>query len=151
MFSVQTKTCRKCGCTNPVSEYPKDRTCTDGCSNVCIHCHRDRQRARISRNPERLAEYHRTYRNAHRGSFVARNIARQRGQKTATPLWANTAEINAVYSRARKLETLDGIKRHVDHIVPLRGKLVCGLHVENNLQILTAKENMRKTNHFDAQ
>lgn len=66
----------------------------------------------------------------------------------AYPLWADLEKINKIYyeSKLRTVET--GISHHVDHIIPLLGKYVCGLHVENNLQILTARENLVKSNSF---
>jgi hypothetical protein len=64
----------------------------------------------------------------------------------ATPLWANKKKIKEFYSVAKLLTENTGVKHHVDHIVPLRGEFVCGLHVEHNLQILTQEENIRKSN-----
>lgn len=57
--------------------------------------------------------------------------------------------IKSIYKSAKKLTIETGIKYHVDHIIPLRGKYVCGLNVPWNLQILTAIENCRKSNKVD--
>jgi len=66
--------------------------------------------------------------------------------KTATPRWANKVEIRQIYKNMTFLNTLGGAKYNVDHIIPLHGVNVSGLHVENNLQIVTAKANMAKAN-----
>ncbi len=65
-----------------------------------------------------------------------------------TPSWANKDEIKKIYLEAQKLSKTTSVKHHVDHIIPLRHPLVCGLHVENNLQILTKDENIAKSNSF---
>lgn len=57
------------------------------------------------------------------------------------PAWADMGKIRDIY-----VNRPEG--HHVDHIVPLRGKTVCGFHVEHNLQYLPALENMRKHNTF---
>ena len=57
------------------------------------------------------------------------------------PKWANLKKIMEIY-----VNRPEGY--HVDHIIPLRGKLVSGLHVESNLQYLPALENMKKHNKF---
>lgn len=151
MFSVSTKTCRTCGCSNPVLDYSKDKNCIDGHSNVCRTCRRAQMRAYKARNAERLKTYHCSYRKDNTGQFVAYGVARRTGEKLATPAWANLQDVNKIYAEAKRLEKLDGVKRHVDHIVPIKHKLVCGLHVEHNLQILTASENVKKSNRFEIQ
>jgi hypothetical protein len=68
---------------------------------------------------------------------------------TATPKWMNIVKVQDIYKEAVELEYITGIEFHVDHIIPLNHKLVCGLHCEDNLQILTSYENMKKYNTFE--
>ena len=66
----------------------------------------------------------------------------------ATPQWANRELIKMWYEVAAVLRR-SGVNFQVDHIVPLAGENVCGLHTHDNLQILTKAENVRKKNRFD--
>ena len=72
--------------------------------------------------------------------------------KNATPVWLNQTQVKEIehyHWLARDLEIVSGEKYHVDHIVPIKGKLVCGLHVPWNLQILPSDINLSKGNRFD--
>lgn len=62
--------------------------------------------------------------------------------RKATPSWADKELIKKFYENRP-----DGF--HVDHIIPLRGEFVCGLHVIENLQYLPAEDNMAKSNNFN--
>lgn len=76
--------------------------------------------------------------------------ARRRAKKLqATPPWLtddHKKSIAAIYRRAVQLTKETGTEYHVDHIVPLAGRNVRGLHVPWNLQVITASENHRKWN-----
>ena len=70
----------------------------------------------------------------------------------ATPDWLTAvqkAQIAEFYEIAEALNMQTGIKHHVDHIVPLKGKNVTGFHVPWNLQILTATQNISKGNRYE--
>lgn len=78
------------------------------------------------------------------------NEARRRARKVrAMPAWANRAAIRAIYVEAKKRIKDTGESWHVDHVIPLAGKNVCGLHVHHNLQIILGIDNMRKSNKFN--
>lgn len=66
--------------------------------------------------------------------------------KQGTPAWADQNAVREFYIKAAELRESTGQDWHVDHIVPLVSKFVCGLHCEANLQILPGKENLRKNN-----
>lgn len=68
--------------------------------------------------------------------------------RQATPVWADHKLIKAIYAEAARLSDETGVPHAVDHIVPLRGRNVCGLHTHHNLQVITAKENRMKGNRF---
>ena len=61
---------------------------------------------------------------------------------SATPAWADMKAIKKIYTEAK------ATRLTVDHIVPLRGKTVCGLHVETNLRLITRGQNSRKGNRW---
>ncbi len=73
----------------------------------------------------------------------AKNAKRRALKLRATPAWADLEAIKQFYANCPE-------GYHVDHIIPLKGKNVCGLHVLNNLQYLPAKENLQKSNKYDS-
>jgi hypothetical protein len=65
-----------------------------------------------------------------------------------TVAWANLDKIAEVYVMAKFAEELTLQPHHVDHVIPLRGKLISGLHVETNLRVIPGADNLRKHNRF---
>jgi 5-methylcytosine-specific restriction endonuclease McrA len=100
------------------------------------------------RNKDRLRESRRDWNLNNPGKRAAYNSKRRALIFMAMPKWANQDELSKFYSDAKKISAETGIQHEVDHIIPLKHHLVCGLHVPANLQILTASENSRKHNSF---
>lgn len=84
-----------------------------------------------AKNPHKLTHY-----------FHKRRAAELR----AMPAWADLDAIEAIYAEAQMVQAATGIPQHVDHVVPILSKLVCGLHCEANLRVVPATENMAKNN-----
>lgn len=79
---------------------------------------------------------------------------RQAAQLQRTPKWLTADDFKAIeafYWEAKNKEIETGVRHHVDHIIPLRGKNVSGLHVPANLQVIRAAENSRKGNRYGAE
>jgi hypothetical protein len=78
---------------------------------------------------------------------MAAGVRRRQAMKlSATPAWANSFFIVEAYRLAKLRTEVTGIKWEVDHIIPLRHPLVCGLHVEHNLRVIPMAQNRRKGN-----
>ncbi len=93
-------------------------------------------------NPEKKRECDRKWSGENPEKLCAKNAGRRARKLQATPAWASTTSIKALYDSRPE-------GHHVDHIVPLKHPLVCGLHVHQNLQHLLGKENLSKSNKFD--
>jgi hypothetical protein len=98
------------------------------------------------KNRERCLARCRARYYAKRGEYIAANKKRKASIKSQTPPWADHSLIKQIYIRAAELTDSTGIEHHVDHDIPLRGRVVSGLHVHTNLVIRTRTENMAKYN-----
>lgn len=98
-------------------------------------CNRD------GKHKERRSEYYNEWLKENWPDQKAYRAARKKRVKQATPIWADLEAITEFYKNCPK-------GYHVDHIIPLFGKIVSGLHIANNLQYLPAKENLKKGNKF---
>jgi hypothetical protein len=101
------------------------------------------------KNPEKIKSINRQYAKKYAWKMTAK-VSKRRGLKlSATPKWLSFEQLNEIdliYKKSKELTTSTGIKHNVDHIIPLKGKNICGLHVPWNLRIITEKENLKKSN-----
>ena len=108
----------------------------------------EKRRCYYKKNAKKVIAATKLYIATHSG-FNAKNCASRRAQRNKSmPSWADRSAIAALYREAKRLTRETGIVHHVDHIIPLKHKLVCGLHVSANLQILPGVDNMKKSNRF---
>lgn len=131
------KECQKCKQVLLLAEYNKDASTWDTYNYSCRSCRSLVKQKFTEQNPG----YARVHYLENKSDYLA-NAARYRARLgLAQPAWANVGIIKEIYKTCPP-------GYHVDHIFPLQSDWVCGLHVENNLQCIPAKENLKKSNKF---
>lgn len=172
------KMCRSKTCLekNPqnITSFVKDSRYADGYQNRCKTCQKKYDEARFKKNRAKIlqqsksyyesnieeartkraewrenhkayaAEYGKLYRQLNPGKELAKTRKYSLAKKNTVPKWLTLAQIKEIQSIYENCP--DGYE--VDHIVPIQGKKVRGLHVPWNLQYLTIEENRKKSNKY---
>jgi hypothetical protein len=158
------KICTNCNEEKILSNFNNSCSTQDGKKNQCRACaiayntkwrldnkekHNTSNKLNYGKNKVKYLAKHKEWKQSN-PSLVASYRARRRASKlNATPPWL-TAEhhkqMEDVYWLSKDVTAISGEAYHVDHIVPLQGKTVCGLHVPWNLQVLPSDINLSKNN-----
>jgi hypothetical protein len=110
----------------------------------------ERHRAYSAKNKDKLSDYNKSWSKANRWLVAAKSRKYQAAKLKRTPSWLTSVdlfEMECVYQYADALRNV-GLDYHVDHVIPLQGKLVSGLHVPENLQVIRAFDNVSKSNKY---
>ncbi len=141
------KKCPRCNLVKEDSDFAiRNRLMRDGVTRKqylepkCKKCKAELRREWGSKNPDKVRKHNI---GAHKNFLTAKRRALL---KNATPCWADMDKIRQLYIEAKSIEDLTGNKHEVDHVIPLQGRTVCGLHVEYNMQVIPAEINRRKSN-----
>lgn len=162
------KTCSKCKTVKTLFEFGKHSSNKDGLQYQCKACRittcavsykkaspeRIKKKNKITqqwreKNKERRKEYNQVYAKQHQAKRTSLERKRQAAKLNRTPAWLtdfDKLKIECLYQVAAMRTRESGYAWHVDHIIPLQGKTVSGLHVPSNLRVIPATENLRKNN-----
>ena len=108
----------------------------------------------VKNNPEvkeKVKQYGNLWKKQNKGIVNAGTAKRRSARLQRTPSWLTPIDFERIeneYKLAAILTNLWGESWHVDHIIPLQGKMVSGLHVPSNLQVLRGKDNVKKANGY---
>ena len=162
------KCCCRCKEAKETTEFHRNRSTVDGLNFICKPCkkitarksyvrHRDNVLAKCreyyDENLEAKLKYARRYCKNTKYRYRADNAKREterRALKMQTEIYGNSELNDLVFNEAYEISELRSIctkvRHHVDHIIPLKGKAVCGFHVWNNLRVIPYYENCEKSN-----
>ncbi len=160
-----TKICPKCQVDLPLGSFYQDKTrgtvrpvckiCTSKEGQSWRKTNKERKitkdRAYREENKEKIAGYQKVYYQANKPKYLENFFRRKSAKLKASPPWLSQEhldEISYIYSLRQEVNSLSDYEYEVDHIIPLQGKVVCGLHVPWNLQLLPKEENRAKSNKF---
>jgi hypothetical protein len=131
------KQCQICAQILPLSNFSTLNSSWDSKDYRCKKCKAVERENFSKNNPE----YGHTHYLKNKAEYIA-NANKYRASKgIAQPVWASVDKIKEIYANCPE-------GYHVDHIYPLNSDWVCGLHVEHNLRIIPAKDNIAKSNRY---
>lgn len=158
--------CTKCFIEKSVEDFPKAKTCVSGHRSYCSACknkqtasyyYKDKQKHRaiadkwMQANPEKVLQIKQAWKKRNPLQVKVDSAKRSAIKRSASVEW-DLELTDFVFEEAHHLrgirDTLFGFKWHVDHVIPLQGKNVCGLHVWNNFAVIPASVNLRKNNRY---
>ncbi len=156
------KTCSACKKSKTLEEFNKNRACKDGLDNQCTICARiskakwkkanvnktlEQQRRHYARNPSKGRARTKQWRLDNPSKAAMQCSKRFKSIQQRTPKWLTELDfthMDIFYNSAKALTKELNIKFEVDHIIPLRGKYISGLHVPSNLQVISSTDNQKK-------
>lgn len=155
------KCCSRCGETKSLNLFPKKKENKDGHHSHCKQCRAIYDKSRYSSKDRSEAYYEdheaskearRDYYNRKKQDYYVRKAKRRAELLNRTPSWLTEQHwlhIKCIYSVCDMLNKEGTGPYEVDHIVPLQGKTVSGLHVPWNLRVVSRTENRSKGNKYD--
>lgn len=175
---MQIKKCACCKSEKILSDFGTDNGRRDKLNPYCRSCVSEKQRLYKEKNLEKVRaskiaydrrnkekikkwrqenaemlklywiEYGKRYRQEFKAETAARSRRQQAARRRAVPGWFDKEKAEEIYIKAQKMRE-SGLDVEVDHIFPILGENVCGLHWHGNLQILGKSENRSKGNYVD--
>lgn len=168
LYKYKYKFCKSCSITKSLEDFGKDThtiTATTFYCKTCVNMHSNKwktenrktvnayQKVYYYKHIDKMREASRIYQSNNKDKTNANSAKKRAVKLRASPPWLTDEQLEDIkhfYAFAKQLEVETGLKYHVDHIIPLQGINVCGLHVPWNLQVLLAVDNIKKSNkHFE--
>jgi hypothetical protein len=164
------KKCSKCGIEKSFDCFHKNASNKDGYNFQCKECRKEgcalyfkkldettkikrnsKKRQWADANKEKIKEYSKEYSKNNKSLRAYTQRKRDCAKKKRIPHWLTQQDflhIKCLYQLAEMRTKETGYPWHVDHVIPLQGRTVSGLHVPTNLQVIPASENLRKYNTY---
>jgi len=173
------KVCTVCKIRKDHSGFHKKRSSSDGLTSCCKDCKNSKNKEWYSNNREKRNASVKEWQKSNRDKFLSyqkksisnrinerrasarawnkknkelrssREALRRAMKLNATPKWASQKYIDLWYMFAKIESERTGRIVHVDHIIPLKSDIVCGLHCEDNMQLLFLEDNSAKGNRYE--
>ena len=114
--------------------------------------YQEKGRKYYAENRQKALDHKKVYRQANKGKIIALATLRKKTIKQRTPKWLTKDDlwmIKEAYELAALRTKMFGFSWHVDHVIPLQGKNVTGLHVPTNMQVIPGSMNISKKNKYE--